>query len=442
MLTAITVSLKSGLALAFSVLFAFVNTLTNLGATYVEPPVAPDDFTPVVRFVVCSDVHIDGKDDVQAIRRYTDFIETSYDYAQSQSSYKSLDAICVAGDYTNRGTVDQYEALAAVNNACVREGTQLITVLGNHEFMDNESETYARFAEYIGTPVDSHFVINGFHFVGISYNESRSFFDTEKVSWLNNQLSQAKNDNADYPIFVFQHPHPFGTVYGSVNWGEIVLNSVYSKYPQVINFSGHSHYPINDPRSVWQGSFTALGCGSLKYFELENELFAGQFPEGNENAAQFYIVEADAKGSVQIQGYDLITHSFFDSVDYYIKTPAKKASFAYTYADRMRASNAPMFADDAQVSASKNEAGECVINFPAAHSGDIVHDYKIKVTDSTGIVTYYSQSHLSDYYYQPSPIQYSIAIGTLESRKTYKVSVFAANAYAKVSSPLTAEFDF
>ncbi len=442
MISAFTVSFKSGLTLAFSVLLALINTLTNLGANNAQAPVVPDDFTPVVRFVVCSDVHIDGTQDTEAIRRYTDFIESSYDYAESQDSYKALDAVCVSGDYTNSGSVDQYEAFSAVNNAHVREGTQLIVALGNHEFGDNQAETYARYNQYVGTDVDNHYVINGFHFVGISYNEDRSFFDTEKVSWLNEQLSIAKKDNADYPIFVFQHPHPFGTVYGSVNWGEIVLNSVYSKYPQVMNFSGHSHYPINDPRSIWQGSFTALGCGTLKYFELENELSAGHMPEGNENAAQFYIVEADASGSVRIQGYDLITHTFFDSVDYYIDTPADKSTFAYTYADRMKASSKPVFADGSAVTATKNEAGECVVNFPAAQSSDIVHDYKIKVTDSSGVVTYYNQSHLSDYYYKPAPTQFSINIGALETGKTYKVSVTAANAYAKLSKPITAEFDF
>ena len=46
------------LSVVFSVVFAFSGPI---GGTTPEDVVhTPDDFTPVVRFVVCSDIHLDG----------------------------------------------------------------------------------------------------------------------------------------------------------------------------------------------------------------------------------------------------------------------------------------------------------------------------------------------------------------------------------------------
>ena len=87
--------------------------------------------------------------------------------------------------------------------------------------------------------------------------------------WAKEELKKAAEDDPTKPIFVQQHYHITNTVYGSDLWGTDVFTSILNKYPQVIDFSGHSHYPINDPRSIWQGRFTALGCGTLAYFELE-----------------------------------------------------------------------------------------------------------------------------------------------------------------------------
>ena len=42
------------------------------------------------------------------------------------------------------------------------------------------------------------------------------------------------------------------------------VSDVLAKYPQVVTFSGHLHFPLNDPRSIWQASFTSFGCGSTR----------------------------------------------------------------------------------------------------------------------------------------------------------------------------------
>ena len=42
-----------------------------------------------------------------------------------------------------------------------------------------------------------------------------------------------------------------------------------SARPNAISFSGHSHTSITDERSIWQGGFTAVGCGTLRNVSLK-----------------------------------------------------------------------------------------------------------------------------------------------------------------------------
>ena len=64
-------------------------------------------------------------------------------------------------------------------------------------------------------------------------------------------------------------------------------------YSNIINFSGHSHFPIIDERSIWQKEFTAIQTGSTSYVELETAFrVANRFysdEEFNENVTDVYI---------------------------------------------------------------------------------------------------------------------------------------------------------
>lgn len=81
-------------------------------------------------------------------------------------------------------------------------------------------------------------------------------------------------------VFVFQHPHPFGTVYGSSVWCNPQINTALAGHSRVIDFSGHTHFPMNDPRSINQSTYTAVGVGAMARFELDENYIPGQHPDG------------------------------------------------------------------------------------------------------------------------------------------------------------------
>ena len=42
-----------------------------------------------------------------------------------------------------------------------------------------------------------------------------------------------------------------------------MVTDTLSAYPNAVAFSGHSHWTLNDERSIWQGAFTAVSVPSL-----------------------------------------------------------------------------------------------------------------------------------------------------------------------------------
>lgn len=441
-------------------MFSFMNTVRTMLAKFVsfiysalcvastgvsapsEMPKTPEDFTPTLRFMVCSDIHINGKEGQKEPLRFVDAVNTAYAYAQEQS-YSSLDAVCVAGDFTDEGTREQYDIFKECVAEAVKEPTELVVCAGNHEYIEwrenhegGSAVAVPVFEEMLSRKTDNHIVINGYHFISVSPDDNGERFYTKK-KWLRAELDKAVADTGDKPVFVFQHPAPTATIYGSIHWGDISVSQVLNKYPQVIDFSGHSHYPINDPRSIWQGTFTALGSGTLSYFETELDYIAGNRPYDCENAAQFYIVEADKDGNVRILCYDLITHQFFDR-EYYLTNLADR-NYEYTYNKMKARDSVPVFADDVKIGVSVNESGETVLEFEGAKSSFVVESYKVSVAKN-GIIKVADDNFSGKYMYLYMDDIYQVNLGKLESGKSYTAQIVALNAYSQTSKPLTYTF--
>ncbi|NLP48003.1 MAG: hypothetical protein GX345_03575 [Clostridiales bacterium] len=423
-------------------LLAFVFTfLSNIiySPGIMDLPTPPDDFTPVMRFTVTSDVHLNGQEGQVEAQRLAQMLQTSKRISSEDSVYDKLDAAAFVGDLCDKGTPETMRQFVDICNDNLYEGTELLAVMGNHEFMHDRPNTIESWKRSTDMDYRFHEVINGFHFIGMSPDNEGRGYTLDNRLWLAEQLKLAENDNPDYPIFVFQHHHIWGTVYGSLNWGNVDLTAILAQFPQVIDFSGHSHYPINDPASIWQGSFTALGTGTLSYFEMEYFPFTGgQFPEGYRQAAQMYVVEADIKGATRIRGYDILGDCFIGET-YYIATPADKSTFAYGLRNRLAKSQAPVFDKGAKLSAVKGEEGNYILDFPNAQDNFLVRQYQVTVSEVSGRLVY-SATHLSGYYLSPQPERQVIDIGELESGKTYVASVIAANAYYMPSHPLLLSF--
>ncbi len=421
----------------FSVLFIVLPSQLSLvmgGRVTDTLPQTPADFVPTVRVVAFTDSH--NKNDHVA-----DAIDTAYSLFDEDTTYAGVDGFFGLGDFSSVGGEDDYLNYANTLKEHVREETVLINIHGNHEFKNDNYKEY--FLKYFEHDPDTVTEINGFSFIAFSGDRSLTewTFTPKSLKWLDKSISEAEKKANGKAVFVFQHPHAWGTVYGSTYWSDPQLNIVFNKHPGIVDFSGHSHFPANDPRSILQTSYTTVGCGAMATFELDKNFIPGQHPDGYDPAAQMTVIEADNDGSVRIRIYDLLSDTYLN--DYYIEDANDKNTFAYTYKNRKAHDTAPVFPEEARAAAYKNDNNEWIISFDEAKPADgyIVHNYKVTILDDNG-KKILSDTFIDDYFVidEDNTADFRIGNDTLESGKTYKLKVQAESAYHLKSETVELSF--
>ena len=68
-----------------------------------------NNFTPVFRFVMCSDSHIEGIG-TPGYERLKKTIDYSLAFAEDDEKYKGIDRFFIAGDITNKGSKEEFDA--------------------------------------------------------------------------------------------------------------------------------------------------------------------------------------------------------------------------------------------------------------------------------------------------------------------------------------------
>ncbi len=401
-----------------------------------------DNFKPILRFVAVSDIHYKDEYTVENDRMAL-ALKKSYELVSGEE-YNTVDVLCVVGDFANRGTETQMQAFKkTLDEGMNYDETQLVISVASHEYnldAGGVEAAYEKLVRIFGEQPDTHKVINGFHFISVSPSHSCRFND-EKCNWVAEQLKIAAADDPQKPIFFFQHPHISGTVSGSVNWGEDDMTPILMNYPQIIDFSGHSHAPINDPRSIHQQHFTCLGTGTLSYFELDEfDKVYGTHPPENHVAAQMLIVEADAENRVRVYPYDLITENFFPMV-HKIDEPSNPDSFLYTDEKRYKDRTAPYFKDGAEIRADVS-ADKCTLTFTqACIDKEYVNDYKIIVREKATGVIVKQICMWSGYYFYNMPPELTTDMSDLKPGTEYTAEIRAYSFWKAVcDKPLTGEF--
>jgi hypothetical protein len=258
--------------------------------------------------------------------------------------------------------------------------------------------------------------------------------------WVKNELKKAVADTGDKPIFVFQHIPEMNTVYGSElgGWGTLRLNGTLNSFPQIMYFSGHSHYNINNPLSINQKYFTSFNLGTLSYIELEHGMTGGTIPDNSKEVGQYLIVEVDANGAVKAMPYDIISDSFFKDRNayeekqlvWYIPNAADRSTYAYTYGKRRQEADKPVFPADASITLNSFEEGKAVITFTQALDGEYIHKYKIKVYNTNGILVR-SYKIWSEYYFASVDKTRTYALTGLKPNKQYIIRISGYDCYGK-----------
>ena len=426
-----------------SVLLSVCAVLSGLFAQMipVKAPADPGEFTPVLRFIAASDTHVQAFE-AKGTVRIRKMLRLGEAIARADAAYDRLDAVLIAGDLTDNGRKDQFNGFYAAVKSCLPAETQFLGVVARaHDGWTMDRKTaHEYYTSLTGNAPDFHTVIGGYHFIGLSASDNDDVhYDEGQVAWLRAQLEEATAEDPLKPVFVMHHEHVRDTVYGSTafdGWGETFFSDVLKDFPQVVDFSGHSHYPLNDPRSLWQGAFTAVGTGAIHYAEFTVDDVRTYHPDDRGAVATCWIVEADADNRVRLRGLDILAGEYL--CDYILENPADPANRDYTPEKRAAASRPPVFPADAAIGTAR--LGHTLkLTVPAAASADgmPVVLYRAFLVNEAG-ETVAKTWTLPAYYVAGEQKTVSLSL-ELPAAGRFTVRVTAETAYGKQSAALEAQ---
>ena len=220
--------------------------------------------------------------------------------------------------------------------------------------------------------------VKGYKFVGVQYDHDNGYLKEGAIAAFleshRDELAGAK------PFFYTQHFHPKGTCSAPWAWGEDkgYSTAALSAFPNAVSFTGHSHTPLTDDRTLWRGAFTSIGTASLRFLVLfggrENSFIWG---EKNHDFQQMpALTGRDAQHGQLVTVYDdrivIERRDFANDLplgpDWIVPLPAYASSFAE------RAKNAPVpeFPAGAEVTFERikgknranKETDQIVVTFP------------------------------------------------------------------------------
>lgn len=502
-----------------------------------------DSYVPIFRMAVASDTHVDMNNAYRA-NRIKSMFSTAYAYADAHESYNKLDAVVVTGDlidYSYYGNIVKFKSAV---DASIRTETTFIGMLGNHDIYkhtdlnkvdystyrdENDGYTEYRSADGWGWyqdamdgRVDHSVTINGIQLISMSTPDREGEYgdlydgsttsnssadDGDKIEWLEGELKKAAENSPKMPIFTFQHHHIRNTVLGSYYWTEdggetylgnsfhsaensAQLTEAFSKYPQVINFSGHTHVPNGNVRNVHQENFTSVSVSAFKditpspiirdpYLRLAHSApdtltnltstsYQGVTTDGaslegkvlstkeKDYSDSYILVEVDANGLVKLRTYDLSSNAFMltpttgdgDAVlefDVQIgETAAEtKANFQYTNA-RADVATAPTWGTGTSLTFGYVADTTVNVKFPNALDEQGMWGYLLTVKDADGNVVKAQYAYDYDYYMYGYDLKADgsykdeeYTISGLTADTTYTVEVNAVNIWGKTSSALS-----
>jgi len=233
------------------------------------------------------------------------------------------------------------------------------------------------------------------------------------------------------------------------------LYDVFSKYPQVVTFSGHSHVSTADPRNIWQEDYTSLNCGSVLYAALDwtHHLTQGktanaldvdraQAPNNRGEASTALILEVRGTEVTvrRIDNYwnvEIPHHFVFD-------TSVDKSKFPYREAKRIAASVAPEFASGSKITINKTMDNGIEFTFPQARTNnktmpdDGAFTYEVSI--KAGATEADSFSLQANYFMLPRPSTISHNSMKLAADTSYEISVTPVGYFGKKGTPLKLTF--
>ncbi|MBO7683494.1 MAG: metallophosphoesterase [Kiritimatiellae bacterium] len=372
-----------------------------------------------LRVGILSDIHVvNGPKTCDYNAGSCETFEKALAYFRDQN----VDAVVIAGDMADNGLESQLMQLGNAWRKVFPGGlrpdggrVEKVFVTGNH---DLEGWKYG-YAKKLGVTKKTHaqdilslhiaeswkrvfdedyapmFIkdVKGYKFVGAHFGE----FDKKGAVAAFLKAHEAELAGPK-PFFYTQHYHPKATCSAPWVWGQDSGESTAAlkAFPNAVAFTGHSHTPLVDDRTLWRGDFTSVGTGSLRYLipfgGRENSRIFGAKDVGTQQMP--YMTCKDGHHGQLMTVYDdrlvLERRDFENDMpagpDWVVPLPAGASSFE----ERAKAAPVPQFPVGAEVKLEQidghNRKGEAVkqvaVTFPNVRGldgGARAFDFEVRV---------------------------------------------------------------
>ncbi len=433
-----------------------------------------------LRVGIISDVHILSDESIENFEKALRFFDES-----------KVDAVLIPGDIADLGMLEQLELAGIVWNkvfpgdvAADGRKVEKLFIYGNHDidgvnmggtknkFPDirdrfdraifhRRAECWEKVFNEPYAPIYAK-TIKGYTFVMAHFDNA---YNQPGLREFLANLAPTLDKNK--PFFYAQHEHPLHTVFSpysdALDCGE--TTDILSQYPNCIAFSGHSHYPLTDEKSIWQGAFTSVNAASGRYIMTlsgrENSVGCFEPPYGTHRCypidpvdSVHALVMEVCDDKVILKRHEVLTNLSLGD-DWVIPIGAN-APKPYSYEERAKTSPVPEFPKDACVTIERIPGGptvwdgdeeRIVVSFPTApatQAGNVrACDYAVAVEyfDWDFSDTYATKRAYSPAIYKPeacdtAPVRCPFALSELPPHKKFRFAVRPVNAFGGKGNPI------
>lgn len=424
--------------------------------------------TPLLRIGILSDIHVSRV-------TWGDQQHERFEKALLFFKNKGVDGVLIAGDLQENTDLDTaIENIEEITdiwfnvfpdniNDLTGERVEPLFIYGNHDSSLVDAQYWP---ERLGT-YEAAWIkeIKGYQFVGAHYTEEWSDLAA-------NLASRAEILSEDKPFFFTQHQPIKDTLFGCneglLGTGAPMLD-VLKKYENCVVFSGHTHIPLTDERSIWQSNskkaaqFTAVNCATINYGWVKGSTNNLDI-NGDSDITQHAMYMVVDGANVRLERYSLCDMTLqynadgTNSVDMekatslgapWVFDATQKKDKPYDYEDRYDAAMQPVFEEGAELTVSSVGTTYANLSIPPvkvdAPEGfsDIIQTYLVEAVDPETEEVVATAEVASEHHVDLSEARLYrdiyIGIDGLEPGTTYILKAYARESYQKLSEPLIAE---
>lgn len=383
--------------------------------------------------------------DIQALPSRHDWGMYNFANALKLFKQKGIDLLINAGDLAESGNPDTYALYWELIDEYFPGGIEHTACEGNHDCNGKAPfpEAFAKVCKELrraGTNPE-HRVIGGYDFITFATFD-RMHYDEKELPALECELQKAVDRDPLKPVFVITHFPPNQTVSGSFDSGSKELLKAFQKFPQVISLSGHTHYPLADERTIWQGSFTAIETSTLAYGCMSEEhcfnTVNGILPFAREVTEAIYMEIFTDR--IEFRRYNT-TDGRELGAPWVVDIPFDPATARHTAA-RANSRKAPEFAPEADL-LIRYDYGYAYIIFDRTTGGDFAQFYDVEFSlfdeEKQEWEEFQSYRYASDFYrfeFNRQDKLYFKLPGTLQGGRLCRFRVYGVESFGKRGAPL------